>query len=81
MVAAVFLCWLASVDVTRGGEHHVYAQLTRASCLGSPTTVYVYTCVCVHPWGQLTSPPTLNLWTKFLLWEESWLLVEFSAGH
>ena len=25
--------------------------------------------------------PTLNLWTKFLLWEESWLLVQFSAGH
>ena len=26
----------------------------------------VYMCVC-HPWGQLTSPPLLNLWTKFLL--------------
>ena len=45
VVDAVFLCWL---DVTRGGGHHVYAQLMRASCPGSPTTVYigVYMCVC-----------------------------------
>ena len=64
VVDAVFLCWLAYVDVTRGGEHHVYAQLMIAS---SPVAPTVYTCVCVHRWGQLTSPPTLNLWTKFLL--------------